>query len=861
MARPELETALRTSLTSRTLTLLSAPAGYGKTSLLASITTNPPLPHAWLTAHEDDDDPLRFLYSLVTTLRFFDPACGATAAALLAGSATPDPAHILDRLVDDLDSFASQPVVLVLDELEVLGNPAVYGLLDRLLQTTPAHVHVAIGTRRDPPIPLARLRARDQLSEFRAADLRLTDLEAQALLEAAGHRLESDDLVALYDRTEGWPAGYRFLTAALERIPNSADRSRYVDALARSDRFAAEFLVDDVLIRQDAPLQVFLLGTSILQELTPAACRAVTGRTDAAEVLADLATRNLFITQLEDGVYRYHALFRQLLESELARSTPERVPHLHALAAAYYGKVEPDRTMSHLIRAGLDAEAATLVEDSGGALLRQGFTASLERLLDLLPASVFDSRPRLSYLRAACRFEQGDVSGALPLVLIAIDGLQAAGDPHGLGQAAALLATIAVVQDDLERSGPLIDQALALPVTPADRVTLLLGRARLALLDRRWVSAQNDLEDALRVAQQHEEPDPLYALMYLHPTFPFLPNGLDLTERACALVRSRLGDPLPAGPLRIMYDSQIAISHLMRGRLDEALLACDDGLQLIQQLGVDAGGSALLLATTAISVNMARDNDQVVDSLLQMFELRAGRAGMPDAQIPGAFFLHGRLCWMEGRLEEAHQFLDRMAPAVDAGRLPGVPVLRAILSGMMLMSRHDFEEAERSFVNALRMESDRRASLAFGAARPPLAHLYFTWGRRQAALDTLGPMLAECEERGTPGMLLREGRLIVPVLRLAVESGIHAGTARRLLLALGDLEALPVEVPGTGQTLTRREIEVLILVSAGKGNRAIAEELSISLHTAKRHVANILAKLEASSRTAAVARSRELGIT
>lgn len=846
------------SVAGNSLTLLSAPAGYGKTTVLAAVVRDRPA--AWLTADEVDDDPGRFMHSLVAALRQVDPAFGTlTLAALHA--VPPEPhAFTLARFMDDVVRTFDAPLVLVLDELETISSPAVYGLLDHLLDHLPRLMTIVMGTRRDPPIALARLRARDRLGEFRVDDLRLSAAEATALLESRGVYLDPEDREALHERTEGWPVGYQLVLGGLARTPGEK-RLDYLHALAHSDRFIGEFLAEDVLDRQEPGVQEFLLRTSILSDLTPGSCGLLTGDSDPGGTLEALITRGLFVSRVSPGIYRYHALFRQLLERELDRRMPGEAPHLHATAARYFGSNEPDQAIPHLVKARLFREAADLVEWAGESLVLVGFTESFERWLAMLPADVVDSHPRLILLRAAAIFERGDIHTALPLINGVIPRLLDAGDREGHGRALAILASVAVQQDDDTKATPIIEQALELPIPDHDRVTLLIGRARLGLLNGRWTQAQLDLEEAFRVAQAGDGGAVLYALMFLHPAFVFLPRGLQVAERACDLVRSRLGDPLPPGALRVTYDGQMALIHLLRGRLDEAITVAADGMDLIQRLGAEAGASALILGLTAVSVHVASGNDDMVEALLGMIMFGAANAGMSDAQMPGAFFLMGKLRWFQGRVEEAHQFHDRMAAAVGEGKLPGAPAMRAMLGGLLEISSNRFDRAEASLRSAVVLERERKLSLTFGSARPLLAHLYLKSGRPRSALEAILPFLDECEERGTPGLALREGRLMVPLLQLALDAGVQTGLARRLLSALGELAPPgPVDLPGEGVRLTAREVEILGLMAAGRSNQAISDELVISLHTTKRHVANVLSKLAVGSRTEAVARARDLRI-
>ncbi|MBI5876147.1 MAG: AAA family ATPase [Chloroflexi bacterium] len=867
LLRPRLQDALQQSIESRPLTLLSAPAGYGKTSLLmAFLRTRADMPAAWLTLDADDNDPARFLNALIGALRRLDLAYGATALAALEATPNPraDVLQISTMLINDIVERGGCDFVLVLDDLEVIQEPVVYDVLEHLLDHLPPLMRLVFASRRDPPLPLARLRARGQMSEFRVADLRLTPDETRTFLNGQlGLGLTADALDTLQKRTEGWPAALRLVISSLERTPSSAEREAFVRDLAHTDRSASEFLAEEVLDRQETEVQNFLLQTAVLEELTAASCRAVMGRDDAADMLDTVYRRDLFVTQLESAqhTYRYHTLFADFLTRELARRQPGQAAILHGRAAAYYEQRDPERAVRHFILAGLDERAARLIEETGEPLLQQGFAESLQKRLAQLPAAVLERRPRLLYLQGACVYERGDPVQARALLQRAAEQLAASGDEAWRGRAIALLAGMSLYQGDLDRSRALIEQALACPIPPDQRVTLLIGRARFGLLQQRWTDSERDLDAALRAAQDHGKIAVLHTVLQLHPTFAFLPHGLEYIERVCLLVRAQLGDPPPAIPLRVAYDGLMALAHLLRGRLADAAQASQDGLFLIQRFGADASGSASLLAMAAVNVEQARGNDAAIEAMLNAIFASIEHGGMGETMVPGPLYQLGRLRWRQGRLPEARQIYDRMAPAEASGKLPGAPVLRAMLGGLLEMADRQFEAAEQTLHRAVQLEAERRASLAFGNARPLLALLYLKWQRPQAAIDALAPLLAECESRGTPGLLLREGDLVIPLLHLAEQTNVHATFARRLLAILGaDQAPQPVRVPNTGETLTPREVDVLRLMVAGAGNQAIADALVISLHTVKHHVAQILAKLAVSSRTEAAARARDLRI-
>jgi LuxR family maltose regulon positive regulatory protein len=253
---------------------------------------------AWFSLDEEDNDPARFLITLIAALRGLNPACGATAQTVLTSLPNPgaQARQIIGVLINDILETLPDPFVLILDDLHLIAEPAVFAALDYLLGRAPPQMHLAIGTRHNPPLALARLRARGQLVELRARELAFSREETTAFLNGVlGLGLSPADLASLYERTEGWPAGLRLLANSLERIPSPAARTACIRDLAQTDRYIFDFLAEEVLDRQPPAVRAFLLETSILAELTPARCQAVTGRSDAGAILEDLYRRNLFL--------------------------------------------------------------------------------------------------------------------------------------------------------------------------------------------------------------------------------------------------------------------------------------------------------------------------------------------------------------------------------------------------------------------------------------------------------------------------------------------------------------------------------------------------------------------------------------
>lgn len=866
--RPRLLASLREGLISHHLTLLSAPAGYGKTTLLASALHSPlsTLPVAWLALDKEDNDPAIFLAYLVAALRRLNPTRGATTQTLLADLPNPgaQARRIVGALINDVLKNLPDPFVLALDDLHLITEPSIYAALDYLLERMPPQMGLAVGARHDPPLALARLRARGQLAELRLTDLRFTpDETATFLNKTLRLSLSPADLTAIQSRTEGWAAGLRLLAGSLDRIPTPAGRAAFITHLAHTDRYVFDFLADEVLNRQSEATRTFLLETSILSKLTVPLCNAITGRSDAQTILDDLDRRSLFITLVPSPqfpnlpVYQYHALFAEFLRQRLEREQPERVTELHRRAAQ--AQTVPDRAIGHYLAAEMWEQAAQTIEQIGKRLLRQGLLDTIAGWIHSLPVTLRETRPRLSYLLGVCAWQKGETADAQALLESALRGFEAAGDEAGVGQTLADLATCALLETDFEHSHTLIRRALACPIPLPSRVQLLMARVWLNIIQENQAQAVADFDAALTLTQESSDLESLRVLIfYLNPLFVILPGGLEKIESLHRRALAQMGDEVSLW--RVILEGEMAFVHLWRGRLTQAVRCGEKSLSTNARLG---SHHFLEMDVTAIMavVHTIQGDEIAADHFFEKLFRHVGPVALDETAITGTLYLMGRTRWLQGRLEQARQIYVRMETAVSPRELPFAPVLRLMMRGLLEMSEDRHAEAERSLRQAARMERTTPTTALFGSARLLLARLYVEMNRPQDALAELSPLLNECERAETPGLILKEGAIVIPALRLAVERDVHAAFAARLLNLLRATVGATARVTPTAVALTPREVEVLRLIAAGDSNRAIAEQLVISQHTVKSHVAHILSKLDVTSRTQAAVHARELGIT
>jgi len=373
----------------RGLTVVCTPAGFGKTTVLGDWARRSRQPAAWLSLDAGDNDPARFWRYVAAALERVRPGVAAPVVALLRGAQHPPLEAVATVVINQLMSVPSEGgAALVLDDYHLIEAPPVHDSVTFLLDRLPPGLRLVLSSRVDPPLPLARLRARGQLAELRAADLRFTLAETAAFLrEVTGLDLPTASVASLQDRTEGWAAGVQLAALSLR---GHADPAGFIATFAGSHRYVLDYLTEEVLAGQPEQVLRFLLGTSVLDRLCGPLCDAVTGRTDSQALLKELERANLFVVPLDEvrQWWRYHHLFADLLRARLAQEQPTRVPELHRAAAAWHEERGfADDAVRHAMAAGETGWAARLVERHVEALLRRSEGATLDRWLSALPAA------------------------------------------------------------------------------------------------------------------------------------------------------------------------------------------------------------------------------------------------------------------------------------------------------------------------------------------------------------------------------------------------------------------------------------------------------------------------------------------
>jgi LuxR family transcriptional regulator, maltose regulon positive regulatory protein len=891
LVRPRLLQRL-TEGTAGALTLVCAPAGFGKTSLLGDWARRSRQPVAWLSLDGGDSDPTRFWRYVAAALDQLRPGVGQRVEALFQGGQPPLEA-VLTVLVNELVQ-GSEAVVLVLDDYHLIEGPAVHQSLELLLERLPSQLRLVLASRADPPLPLARLRAGGQLTELREADLRFTREEAAELLRTAvGTELSEAAVTALGDQTEGWVAGLQLAALSLK---GQDDVGAFVEGFSGGHRYVLDYLTEEVLDRQPQKLRAFLLETSILERLSGPLCDAVTGRSDSQELLEQAERANLFLHPLDEvrGWWRYHHLFADLLRARLQQEQPpDRVEELHRAAAAWHqAQGLADQAIGHALAADDATWAARLIEGQIDARILRWEGLTLQRWLAALPAELVASRPRLSLAQARLALIRGELEAIEgPLDAAERRVADAAEEPFepSVGRAASMMANLPAAIA-LERAG------LAHLRGDATQMATSARRALAALDEGEWmlewftrwylavaewvagrlVEAEAALTSGIAGWRAASQRAPAAAALGYH--------GLGLVQRdrgrleaALATYREALavvGEPDgPAPQLAGVAFAGMAGVLYERGELDAALEYATDGIALCRQLAYTPPLAHGL-------VTLARIRQAQGDPAGALDALREAEWVGPSEAVVGLLnpvpAQRARLALTQGDVDTAVGWVR--ARGLGAEDDPGYPREREYLVLVRVLLAQQAPEQALELLERLHARAatqGRTGSLIEIHALQALARS--ADGDQPGALTALAEALALAAPEGYLRVFVDEGPPMAALLRQLLagrrqEASAAAAPPRDHLACLVDAfeqAGLPVRHPvrhggvvvaGLVEPLSPRELEVLRLLATGATNRAVAKELVVTVDTVKRHVSHLFGKLEVANRTQAVARARELGL-
>lgn len=888
-ARPELVprsrlVALMRAARPARLAVLSAPAGFGKSTLLAEwvrAATADGVAVGWLSLDRDDGDLGRFFAYLCAALQRADAAVGAAAAGLLRSSPVAPVDAVIDLLVEDLAGRAGR-LAVVLDDYHLIDRPEIHDAVARLIAYTPPGFTLVVSSREEPPLPLARLRVAGALVEIGPDDLRFRAEEAEKFLNG-GHRLDlaPEDVALLLDRTEGWAAGLQLASLALER---RAERRAFLDSFSGYDRGVVDFLSADVLLRQPGEVQEFLLATAVLERFDAALCDHVTGQANGRAMLERLDTANLFLVPLDNERrwFRYHHLFADFLRGRLERVHPGRAPVLHARAAEWHRRHgNLSDAVNHALAAGDADGAARMVEDCAMELIRQSHVLQLGEWLNRLPAAIIDSRPRLGLISAWIFFHMMQPRRGLRHLMaarrtLAADLMRPEAQP-GIDRAltAEMRTLTAGVLSAADHSRFARDLASRwLDGLPTDQPFL---RGTLANILAFCHYSLGDMSAARlageRARGEHERARSVFGIVYADLLIGLVIKSrgqLAEAERALrrgqSLARERLGTPSYAEALVAVFLAELAYE---RNDLDVAETLLRDNQFIIE-------GTGLVVHALAGKIHLARLKAIAGDpagalAILETAE-RLGRERLYRRLRASVLNEQVRLLLSIGDAAGAREALRRngVDPAQHAVAEIGTPSteLEQVALARFLIGDGRPEPAlsllDRLAIRMERQGRMRRLLQVLTLRTLALAAL----GRHERALDTLRRALALGEPEGFMRSFIDEGRALKPLLAelLKQESGgtVSSGYLRRLLQALDGpstrraVAAVEEQIGVLLEALSERELDVLRLLAAGCSNEELARRLALAPSTVKWHLRNIYDKLGVRSRTQAVLAAQQL---
>ncbi|MCB0195073.1 MAG: hypothetical protein KDJ65_24210 [Anaerolineae bacterium] len=902
-ARPSQEVLSRSHLIdrlqsglSRRLTLISAPAGFGKTTFLAQWIPHSDRGVCWVSLDEADNDLSRFLAYVIAALQMLKADFGQAVLLALQSSQPPSVENLVTALVNEIAQMPE--LVLVLDDYHLIHLPAIHAAIAFLVNNLPPAMHLILASRADPPLPLARLRARGHLTEFRSADLRFTPDEAAAFLkEVMGLHLSAEDIAALETRTEGWIAGLQLAALSMQ---GRDDLSGFIQAFTGSHMYIVDYLAEEVLQRQPDRIQTFLLQTALLERLSGPLCDAVTGGNDSQAILEKLQQNNLFIVPLDDERrwYRYHHLFAQVLRTRLEQSHPDSVPDIHHRASAWYEQQNLlEEAMQHAVAAGAFEQVARLIEQLWTSVFATDPLQPLfTKWLASLPAEFVRVRPKLCLIQAWVLLQQRNLEGALRCleeaeqaltqqnspntdetrnirgeimatrVLIAalrnpfeadqikrwsqeaLANLRSDNAPYR-GVVFGALGNAAMHQQDVRRAEQAFAEAAANSRAAGTMYVTLVALINQTNIQR----ARGALGLAIATCQQAlawvAEQDTLHSAAS---------SGLYLNLADLLRERNDLETALHYATIAVTDLAQgfnhnlIALSLLTLARIKQAQSQWDDAFALVKQVRQVAEEQALTWVLTllpAFETHLRLAQGDLLAALSWFPSL--DWAETLRRQYPGSYtFVYG---YEYGQIIQAQMMLAQGRSTADPTRL------REVVSRC---EQHS-QAAQAAGLLWLQMKADALQALAYQAL-----------GNLPSALTCLERALTPARLEGYVRLFVDEGEPMAQLLSQAAKTGLMPGYIGQLLAAFPDLQvtidAAPTKAPSIDnyrpkiqnliEPLSERELEVLALIAEGLTNQEIAQHIFVSPLTVKVHARNIYGKLGVKNRTQAVTKARELGL-
>ena len=882
--RPRLIEVLNEGL-HRKLTLISAPAGFGKTTLVSEWLQLCNLSTTWLSLDEGDNDLTRFLVYFISALQQITPDIGQTAKSMLQSPQSPPAETLITMLINEITaSFNGTGCVFVLDDYHLIEIQAIHNALTFLLEHLPPRMHLVIVGRADPPLPLSRLRSRGQITEIRADDLRFAPAEAAAFLgEVMGLTLSEAEVAVLETRTEGWIAGLQLAALSMQ---GSSDISGFINSFTGNHRYIIDYLTDEVLHRQPPETQEFLLQTSILERMSASLCNAVTGREDGQTTLDRLEKGNLFLVPLDNERrwYRYHHLFADLLRQRLHQTLPEQALTLDYRASAWYEQNEfTDEAIDHALNGKHFERAAYLIEDQFGDNYERGDQTLLRRWLAEIPEEFVFSRPRLCVLHAWNLFSFGQLDAADRRLQVAEKML----DPNAghssldkdqlsdtnkmklVGRVAAIRSFLVSYSGDIPGTIRYARQALEyLPEQELEwRSAALIALGDAYASQGQMVAAHKARSDALVTGKASGD---IYILIIVNSSLAEvlrqqgkLQQVIDICERQLKRADERgISESELVGWLLGIWGEVLAELN----DLDRALDKAKKGVKLAAR-GRDVihiGLSNLYLVRVLFSSGDITGAEDVI----QLMENTARECDLPFRASLQLSAWQVRIWLVQGKLDAASQWVEEHE--LDPEEEPTyLNEMEYIVFARILIAQERLDEATLLLQRLLEAAETggRTSSVIEILILQALAAQ--SGGDTARAMSTLEGALTLAEPGGFIRIFIDEGIPMAGLLSELSARGIMLKYTDRLLAAFNDevqrsrgensAPCFPPSQPLV-EPLTLRELEVLGLIAEGLSNPEICDKLFIALDTVKGHNRKIFGKLGVENRARAIIKARDLNI-
>jgi LuxR family transcriptional regulator, maltose regulon positive regulatory protein len=860
---------------SRKLTLISAPAGFGKTTLLSEWIAQSNLPVAWISLDKGDGDPVQFIHYLIAALRKINPELGKNAIAQLQATRNPPVESILISLITETSEL-DDDLVIVLDDYHAIEEQVIHGLIKKMLDNLPPHIHLVISTRVDPPLPLARLRVSQQLSELRTVNLCFTSAEITALFnQNMNLQLSENDISILESRTEGWAAGLQLAAISMQ---DREDISSFIETFAGDDRHVVDYLVEEVLSSQPKPIQHFLLRTSILNRLSAPLCEFLTGEKNSQQVLDQLEKANLFIVSLDTRRqwFRYHHLFADLLHQRLHQSEIDQVDELHTKASQWYEENDSkEEAVNHALEANDNSRAAQLISD----YIRNSweYDTRMSKWHQLLPLEVIHQDPELSFFNAWMLYENGQydaseenldiVEGLVDSQLqkvkegtVSVNFKPSEWSGELYGKVTAIRSIIALFKGNIpevftfsEKAIEYLDQS-----SSSWRLIAIFALAQAYFSREQMDKANQQYQKAASGAEETRN-HYIYLITRLGMASVMkfqgqLSRALDIFEE---LLKHTQETGLSKSPmLGILYINWGEVL-MEQNYASEAVKNIQQGLELAEQVNEVATfgrGYAVLAKALFLKGDISH-----AEETIEQAEKLGLEVDFPNYVTNILEELKVRIWLHKGDVKQAGQWMQNQ-PSVQNETYKNLTRSRLILISRIRLAQGELANSVE-MLKALVKTASRSEVVLHIEVLVIQAKMLFSEGELPQAVSSVREAVSLAEQGGFISIFVQEGAPIPELLQVMLDEGTNLPRAfiNKILSAFRLTKLIRTEDEFV-ERLSERELEILRLIAAGLPNKTITEELYISLSTVKTHIRNIYSKLNVNSRTQAVNKAKELNL-